>query len=182
MGISQERPLESMLKLQGRQSTLRTFRDEEDVEPWRQVWAGWGPVPRLPGRGTGHSVPRAVLTWWPSPRLSPQPQQGRGGGAAPGDVTRGELANSPAALSSQCPLEGLSLPPGGARSPVQHPVPSPSCRKSATEARSWKEATTRRKSTWKGRPRGQRTRGRGLEPAGGKLCRRTESRRRRWPW
>ena len=46
MGISQERPLESMLKLQGRPSTLRTFRDEEDVEPWRQVWAGWGPVPQ----------------------------------------------------------------------------------------------------------------------------------------
>ncbi|XP_027419910.1 coiled-coil domain-containing protein 27 [Bos indicus x Bos taurus] len=35
--VLRERPLESMLKLQGRQSTLRTFRDEEDVEPWRQL-------------------------------------------------------------------------------------------------------------------------------------------------
>ena len=36
--------MESVPKLQGRQSTLRTFQDEEDVEPWRQVWAGQSPV------------------------------------------------------------------------------------------------------------------------------------------
>ncbi|XP_052509518.1 coiled-coil domain-containing protein 27 [Budorcas taxicolor] len=35
--VLRERPLESVPKLQGRQSTLRTFRDEEDVEPWRQL-------------------------------------------------------------------------------------------------------------------------------------------------
>ncbi|XP_055439764.1 coiled-coil domain-containing protein 27 [Bubalus kerabau] len=35
--VLRERPLESVLKLQGRQSTLRTFQDEEDVEPWRQL-------------------------------------------------------------------------------------------------------------------------------------------------
>ncbi|XP_069400483.1 coiled-coil domain-containing protein 27 [Ovis canadensis] len=35
--VLRERLLESVPKLQGRQSTLRTFQDEEDVEPWRQL-------------------------------------------------------------------------------------------------------------------------------------------------
>ncbi|CAN0569939.1 unnamed protein product [Rangifer tarandus platyrhynchus] len=34
--VLQEWPLEFVPKLQGRQSTLRTFRDEEDAEHWRQ--------------------------------------------------------------------------------------------------------------------------------------------------